>query len=109
MNSQQTKNATRVVAQYRYKRAMVYELECDGVALDLHVSPRKDQADSGEWRVEARTSHDIGGSVCAEWGATRADALRAVERAWVTKASSLGLPAHDWEAIVKALSAVRAV
>ncbi|PNB52646.1 hypothetical protein C1X77_27350, partial [Pseudomonas sp. GW531-E2] len=77
----------------------------------VYVSPRENQTDAGEWRVEARAAATglAEAVVIAEWGPTRADALRELGRAWTTNAIARGLPVFDWDAVATALIAVRAL
>ncbi len=98
-----------IATQYRSALGMTYELECRGAQLDLQVSQRKAPDDAGEWRVEARPGRAVDAARITEWGATRRDALSEVARSWTSQASALGLPAFDWEAVARVLSAVRAI
>jgi hypothetical protein len=114
LSSRSTKNATsdrslRIVTQYRSGASMEYELECDGVELCLRISPRATSADSGDWRVEARAGRAGDAACIAEWGATRGEALREVGRAWGLETVTKALPPFDWEAVARALTAVRAL
>jgi hypothetical protein len=101
--------ALKITTQYRSRQGMIYELECQGSVLDLHVSPRSDSADSGEWCIAAHSGRLAGATTITEWGDTRADALRRVGRAWSAQAAGLGLPSFDWQAVETLLATVRAV
>ncbi len=103
------KDKLKITNQFRDKRGMVYDLKCEGDRLTVYVSPRENPQDAGEWRVEVRTSHSPEAIVIAEWGPTRADALREVGRAWTSNATTQGLPTFDWDEVATALSAVRAL
>jgi hypothetical protein len=105
------KDKLKITNQFRDKRGMVYDLKCEGDRLTVYIAPRENATDAGEWRVEVRASATgvADAVVLAEWGATRADALREVGRAWTTNATSTGLPAFDWDAVATALTAVRAL
>lgn len=101
----------RITTQYRSRGAMIYELECaGGIPLDLHVSTRRrsDLLDA-EWCVEAHHGHAEGAIVMTEWGPTASAALEQVAVAWAEKATSLGLPNHDWAGVTRVLQAVRAI
>lgn len=98
-----------IATQYRGKTGMVYELECAGALLDLHVSPRQTSADSGDWHVEARNGHAVDAVAIGRWGSTRAEALHDVGQAWRSTAPALGLSDFDWTAVEKVLSAVNAL
>jgi len=87
----------------------MYELECDGKNLDIHVSARESDADPGEWRVEARSGRSEDAAMIAEWGDTRAAALERVGRTWVSESWARHLPSFDWERVVQALTQVRAL
>ena len=103
------KDALRITQQCRARGGMVYDLKCETAKLTVRVFPRESDADSGEWRVEACTSHTSEAFIVTEWGATRADTLREVGRSWVSKAPLHGLPAFDWEAVEQVLTDVRAL
>jgi hypothetical protein len=88
---------------------MVYEIECEGSAVDLHVSHGGAPDDPTDWLIEARSNHSADAVVISERGPTRADALRGVSRAWSEQALFLGLPHFDWDAVTRVLVAVRAI
>ena len=60
-------------------------------------------------QIEARTRDVADAAVVREAAATRALALRELERSWKEKSGSLGLPAFDWSAIASALAEVHAL
>jgi hypothetical protein len=100
----------RITNQYRSLHGgMMYEFECQGAKLDLHVSPRKNASDAGDWRIEARKGHAEEGAAVVEWAATRSLALQQVGRAWASQPVERGLPRFDWELMAQALTAVRAL
>jgi len=109
VTTEKTKDGVRITNQFRAKRAMVYEFKCEGAKLAVHVIPRENADDGGEWRVEARTGHAAESPSVSQWGATRADALREVGLAWASQEEASGWPHFDWEAVTKALTAVRAL
>jgi hypothetical protein len=100
----------RITNQFRSKGGMAYDLRCDGVRLTLLVTERTTREDPGEWHIEARgarTAEHV--AVVAAWGATRADALRAVGQSWGTDEATTDLRVFNWEAVASALAAVRAI
>jgi hypothetical protein len=102
-------DALRITNQFRSKGGMAYDLKCEGVRLALFMVQRTNDADPGEWRVEARvarTSADF--ATVVEWGKTRGDALRAVGTAWTASNETLGLRVFDWDAVAKVLDSVKA-
>ena len=107
--TEKNKNALKITHQSRSGAGMVYDLRADGNRLTVRVFPREAVGDSGEWRIEARTSDAPEAAVVSQWGATRIDALREVGRAWVATPPDQRLPSFDWEAVAQALLAVRAV
>jgi hypothetical protein len=105
-----TKDALRITNQFRSKGGMAYDLRCEGVRLALYMVQRASTDDPGEWRVEARGTRPGGEpAVITMWGATRADALRAVGAAWANAMETEGLRVFDWEAMAKILGTVRAL
>ncbi len=99
----------RIAMQYRSKRSMVYELECNGSELQLVVAPRSNEGDTGEWCVQARPGREPGVVSIVQWGPTPGDALREVARQWMSQIESAGLPSFDWEAVSKLLAEVHAL
>lgn len=98
--------AARIVMQYRAKRSMVYELECNGAQLELQITPREE---AGEWSVQARPGREPDTECIAETGPTRGDALREVARRWAAESESRTLPSVDWDAISRLLAEVHAL
>jgi hypothetical protein len=98
----------KITHQSRERNGMVYDLKGNGHRLTLRVFPRESASDSGEWRVEARTTDAALDSVSA-WGSTRAEALRDVGSSWAKRSETLGLPTFDWDAVAEVLLAVRAI
>lgn len=109
MKEKKDTETVKITNQFRAKRGMVYDLKCDGERLTVSITQRENEDEAGEWRVEARNSSSAEALVVSEWGATRVDALRGVATSWASKADSNGLPTYDWDAVVKALEAVRAL
>jgi hypothetical protein len=89
---------------------MVYDLSGSAGRLTLRVTGLGGEGRTPtEWRVEASTSPSPDGVVAAERGVTRAEALRAVGRAWDEKRLASNLPKFDWESVARAMAAVRAI
>jgi hypothetical protein len=103
------RDALRITDQFRSARGMVYDLRCHDSRLSVCIAPRANAHDPGEWRVEAWTGHLADAVVVTEWGATKAVTLSAVGHFWVEHALERALPAFDWDAVAKALIAVRAL
>ncbi len=99
--------ALKISNQYRSQTGFMYELERDGTRLTLAIARRQQASDPGEWSVEATSKPDT--PPVTAWGATRREALRELGRIWASKASTLGLPAFDWEVVAAVLADVRAV
>jgi hypothetical protein len=95
----------RITDQYRTPRGMGYDLKCVAVRVTVSVTPRQNQSDPGEWQVEASTGRGEVPMSVSVWAATRAEALSEVGRAWAAKS----LPIFDWDAVARALTAVRAL
>ncbi len=99
----------RITQQFRSGRAMVYDLRDRGSRLTVRIFERQSSAEPGDFRVEAATGSGPDIPVITGWGATRAEALREAGRSWSEARFTTALPAFDWEAVARALSAVRAV
>lgn len=103
-------NALRITLQFRSGDAMVYDFRSRAGRMTLRVSGRGgDEGPPTEWRIEASTSTAPDAAIVAEYGATRADALRAVGHSWNDKRIANNLPVVDWESVARAMSAVRAI
>ena len=110
MKAEIDEDALRITAQFRSGEAMVYDLRSKAGRLTLRVSGRGgDEGSPTEWRIEASTSTSPEAVVVAEWGPTRAEALRAVGRSWGEKRIAGNLPVFDWQSVALAMSAVRAI
>ena len=100
----------KITNQFRAKGGMAYDLKCEGVRLTLTVTARTRDDEPAEWCIAARgarTPERV--VVMPEWGATRADALRAIGRAWSDTLDTLDLRVFDWDAVASVLSSVRAI
>lgn len=110
----------RITQQFRERGNMAYDLDCAGTRLTVRIFPPNNMAASdpaagreahGEelWRVEARITDAPGAVVGSASGATRTEAFREVATWWASQQGTLGLPSFDWDAIAKAMTAVRAL
>jgi hypothetical protein len=99
----------RITQQFRSRDAMVYDLKSVSGRLTLRVTGREDDDGTAQWRIEAATSSSPDAISVAESAATRAEALRAVGRSWAEKRLAHNLPVFDWDAVARALAAVRAI
>jgi len=99
----------RITQQFRSGRAMVYDLRDKTSRLTLKFFERQSTAEPGDFRVEAATGGGPDVLVITGWGATRAEALREAGRSWSEARVTSALPLFDWEAVARALGAVRAV
>lgn len=107
---EKSSDALKITNQCRVKGGMAYDLKCGGVRLTVLVTPRSNEGDLDEWRVEARASRPAKDDVVeAEWGPTRIAALQAVGRSWTSNLPSHGLAMFDWESVVQVLQGVRAL
>lgn len=101
--------AIRITQQFRSGRAMVYDMRDKVSRLTLRISERQSPSEPGDFRVEAATGTGVEALVVTGWGTSRVDALRDAARSWSEDRVRTGLPAFDWEAVERALGAVRAV
>jgi hypothetical protein len=103
---------TKIIVQYRAKGGKVYELKSGEAVLAVHISsPKSDElvegaGVAGNWHIEARAA-GLSPSSVDGWGATPAEALREVVRAWTSHAPSLAV--FNWEAVTRELHVVRAI
>jgi hypothetical protein len=102
--------SVRITQQFRARDAMVYDLRGSAGRLTLRITGRGGgDGPPTEWRIEASTSPSPDAVIAAELGATRAEALRAVGRSWDEKRLASNLPHFDWDAVARAMAAVRAI
>jgi len=106
---EEAKDNLRITGQFRLKAGMRYDLRCDGAKLTVVVSPRMNDNDESEWRVDASTQSTDDGALFSRWAPTRREALNEIGREWSAEGAERGLPMFDWEAVATVLSAVRAV
>ncbi|MBI2390747.1 MAG: hypothetical protein HYV09_14250 [Deltaproteobacteria bacterium] len=98
----------RITDQFRTRAGMVYELRQHGARLTLLISERSTDDGSAQWCVEA-SSNVVPGTAVEHSATTKADALRMTGVQWVADCGVRGLPTFDWEAVARALTAVRAI
>ncbi|HXK19496.1 MAG TPA: RNA-binding protein [Polyangiaceae bacterium] len=96
-----------VTQQYRERHNMTYELDCPVGRLTLKVFFPPDPA-RPEWRIEARSNQSAELSVDKS-ATTRELALKEVAAAWQVLAADSGAPSFDWQAVARAMQAVRGV
>jgi hypothetical protein len=110
MAEKKDETKTRVTGQFRNRESMVYDLASEGAQLTISIAPCDDNLDgTGAWRAEVYARQAPEHPTLAETGPTRSDAVDAVAQAWVAQNRAWGFPSLDWEAIVRALRAVRAI
>jgi hypothetical protein len=109
MKKEDSEDTLRITQQFRSGRSMVYDLRGTAGRLTMRVSAREDDDVDTGWRIEASTGTSTDAVRVTECGATRADALREVGRSWLEKRATHDLPVFDWEAIARAMTAVRAI
>ncbi len=110
MNAKTDDEALRITLQFRSGDAMVYDFGGQAGRMTLRVTGRGGaEGPPTEWRIEASPSTAPDEPVVSECGATRAEALQAVGRAWNQKRLASHLPFFDWESVARAMSAVRAI
>jgi hypothetical protein len=102
------KDALKITNQFRNKRGIVYDLKHQADRLTVCITQRENPDDVNEWRVDLSAGSQ-GEAVITEWGATKADALKAAGSTWISQADALNLPTFDWDAVAKALTTVRAI
>jgi len=98
----------RITNQFRTRNGFAYELRFEGARLEVLVTPRTSEDDGGDWHVEAsvKTSPE---QTIGHWASSKSEALRLTAATWAERSAELGLPTFDWNAITRALVAVRAV
>ena len=109
MKQEVDEDALRITQQFRSGRSMVYDLRGKAGRLTVRVSASQEDDIAAGWRIEASTSNAPEAVVVAEHGPTRADALREVGRSWLEKRAAHDLPLFDWDAVARAMTAVRAI
>jgi len=109
MAKDSAKPLVRITNQFRKGQVMVYDLSCEDVRLTIEVAPREGEDGLGEWTAEAHARQAPEKPTVNAPGATRSDALRALATSWSAKQGTYGFPPLDWEAVTRALLAVRAI
>jgi hypothetical protein len=97
----------RITNQFRRGNSMVYDLHCEDTLLTVEIASSGDTAKT--FTVAAHVRQAPEHPSLTEPGSTRAEALRAVGRAWVAKNGAFGFPKVDWDLVAQALMAVRAI
>lgn len=100
-------DSCRITDQFRTRHGMAYELRESGARLTVLIAELTNPTGS-EWQVEA-SSVQFPGSEVSTTASTKAEALRRTGAQWTADASARGLPTFDWNAVAKALTAVRAI
>ena len=111
MKPEVDENALHITLQFRSGDAMVYDLRGRAGRLTLRITGAAEDAHGPptRWRIHAATSSSPDAVVVVEDGATRAAALTAVSRTWNEKRVASNLPTFDWDSVVRAMTAVRAI
>ncbi len=99
--------AVKITNQFRSRTGFVYDLKCDGQRLVLRIGASMHEPQDG-WHVQAASASADDTPSVEAYAPTRADALREVGRRWADSGGP-NFPAFDWEAVEKALTAVRAL
>jgi len=99
----------RITQQFRGLSNMTYELDCSGTPLVLRIFFPKALDATGEWRIEARTSHAADAMTADGKGASKLGALRAVAQSSQSDAAGGRLSSIDWDAVEQAMTSVRAL
>ncbi len=101
-------DSMHITDQYRTRNGMAYELREHGARLTVMIAERTTEETGREWHVEASAAQ-FPGSEVSHAASTKAEALRHAGLDWAAVSATRGLPAFDWEAVTKALTAVRAI
>jgi hypothetical protein len=99
--------SVRITDQFRRRDSMVYDISCEDTRLTVEIA--RSEGTTGAFTVAAHARQSPEQPVVTEPGPTRAEALRAVGRAWAAKNAAFGFPKVDWELVEQALLAVRAI
>jgi RNA recognition motif-containing protein len=110
-NAEAKQRRARITSQFRERRNMAYELECDGVKLVLRVFPEDETERS--WRIEGSikgATEDTPPVVRSASAPTRAAALDELIRTWTAADVGVaGAAVLDWAAVVDAMQGIRAI
>lgn len=111
MRHEADEDPLRITQQFRSGEAMIYDFRGKSGRLTLRVTAREGKGDRAPtaWRIDAATSTAADAVIVSEWGTTRAEALRAVGRAWTERHTANHLPLFDWDSVERAMTAVRAI
>ena len=98
----------RVQQQFRERTNMTYELDCSGTPLVVRVFfPAGDRPVESRWRVDAHTLP--GSPVSSASASSRALALELLARSWHDQDAERVPTKLDWDGVVSAMAAVRAI
>jgi hypothetical protein len=106
-NTDRGADALRITDQFRTRHGMAYELRERGSRLTLLIAEHAIEG-GAEWQVEA-SSVQFPGATMTQAASTRAEAVRRVGVRWAEGCVARGLPSFDWDAVARALTAVRAI
>jgi hypothetical protein len=101
--------SVRITTQFRSGKSMMYDLSCEDNRLTVEIAPSENDAGQQAFTAAAHARQSPERPSITEPGPTRAEALRAVGRAWAAKNGAFGFPTVDWEQVGQALHAVRAI
>jgi hypothetical protein len=94
----------KIIVQYRARGGKTYELENAGVVVVVHIARVEED---GPWEIDAQPGGVPDGSKVEGRGATAAEALSEVARAWSSHTPALS--AFDWDAVARELKVVQAI
>lgn len=97
----------KITNQFRSRTGFVYDLKCDGARLVLRIGASVMPANDG-WHVQAASASSDETPSVEAYAPTRADALRECGKRWADSGGP-NFPPFDWDAVEKALTAVRAL
>lgn len=109
-NAEAKQRRARITSQFRERRNMAYELDCDGVTLVLRMFPEDESERS--WRIEGSIKGGAEGSpaiVRTASAPVRARALDELIREWPAADGAMGAARLDWPAVIDAMQGIRAI
>lgn len=103
--------AVRITQQFRERRSMTYELDCSGVPLVVRMFfPEEVERPAPEqWVVEVRSNHALDADVATATAPSRAQALQRIVQGWHENDASRTPSPVDWQAVLAAMTEVRAI
>ncbi len=99
----------RLMQQVRAGAGFRYFFMSRGVKLTIGISPRANEGDPSDWRVDVKAGKDPDELAISEWAATKGEALSLAGVSWATASASHPFPDFDWTAVTEALRTVRAI